>query len=420
MTGFRDSLVFHRDFRRLWIGAAASQIGATTSMFLLPLVAATALRASPLQVGIVSALLTASFLLFGLPAGAVLDRIRRRPVMIAADAGRALALGSLPLTAVFGALSLPQMYAVALGYGVLTLFFDVAYQSYLPSLVRWDRLVEGNAKLASTQAVADMSGPTVGGLAVQVLTASYAVVANALCFAWSAAWIASIGPRERRPAREPGRHFGRDIGEGLRYVLGHRLLRAIAGCTGSFNLFRAASQPMVIVLLSRVLHLAAGTVGLFFTVGAGGGVVGAFFARRIAAAVGQGRTIWLAPAVAGLFALLIPLAGGGWRLWPAVVGEFGVTFGAAVYDVTQVSFRQALCPARLLGRMNATIRFLVWGTMPLGAFVGGGLASLIGVRVVLWAAAAGMALSFLSVFSSPLRGMRRLPVAEPARRRTVT
>ncbi|HEY3685978.1 MAG TPA: MFS transporter [Streptosporangiaceae bacterium] len=409
MSSASGSLLFHRDFRRLWVGDAASQIGATTSLFTLPLVATTALRATPFQVGLVSAALTASFLAFGLPAGALLDRVRRRPVLILADAGRALALGSLPAAAAFGLLSLAQLYAVALGYGVLTVCFDVAYQSYLPHLVGWDRLVEGNAKLAATQSAAEMGGPTVGGFAVQVLSASYAVVANAACFAWSAAWIWRIRKREPKPAAEPGRNLGREIVEGLRFVLGHRQLRAIAGCTGAANLFRTATQPMMIVLLSSELHLRAGTVGLFFTVGAVGGIAGAFFARRIAGSLGHGRVIWVSMACAGPFALLTPLAHDDWRLWLAAMGEFGVLFGSAVYNVAQVSFRQWLCPERLLGRVNATMRFFVWGTMPLGAFAGGALASMVGVRPVLWVAAAGMTVTFVPVFLSPLRSMRGLP-----------
>ncbi|MFC6879074.1 MULTISPECIES: MFS transporter [Actinomadura] len=409
----RASLAFHPDFRRLWIGDAASQIGATASLFVLPLLAATVLHATPFQVGLVSTSLTASFLVLGLPVGAWVDRMRHRRVLIVADAGRALALGSLPAAAAAGVLTLPQVCLVALGYGVLTVFFDVAYQSCLPGLVGRDRLVEGNAKLAATQSVALMGGPTVGGAAAQALTVPYAVAANAVCFAWSAVWIARIRTPEARPPRDPDRNLGREIGEGLRFVFGHRLLRAIAGCTGAFNLFRTASQPMLIVLLAGGLGLSAGTIGMFFAVGAAGGVAGAFLARRIAAALGQGRTIWTSAAVGGLSALLVPLVRDDWRLWVAAAGEFGMAFGAAVYDVAQVSFRQALCPTRLLGRMNATMRFLVWGTMPVGAFLGGALASLAGTRTVLWVAAAGMATAFLPVYLSPLRSLRRLPDAEP-------
>lgn len=361
------------------------------------------LHATPGQVGLVSASLTASFLLLGLPAGVWVDRVRRRRVLIVSDVGRTLALGSLAPAAAFGVLTLPQLYLVALGYGALTVFFDVAYQSYLPHLVGADRLAEGNAKLASTQSIAQMSGPSVGGLAVQALSTSYAVVANALCFAWSAAWIGLIRTREPRPPASPERHLGREAMEGLRFVLGHRLLRAIAGSTGSFNLFRMAGQPMMIVLLSSELGLPAGKVGLFFTIGAAGGVAGALCARRVAVAAGQGRAIWVSIAVTGPFGLLVPLAQDDWRFWLATAGEFVVALGSSIYDVAQISFRQALCPERLLGRMNATMRFLVWGTMPLGGLLGGALASLLGIRGVVWLAAVGMALAFLPTFLSPLR-----------------
>ncbi|WP_433333371.1 MFS transporter [Spirillospora sp. CA-294931] len=417
---FRDSLAFHRDFRRLWIGDAASQIGATTSLFMLPLLAAQTLDATPAQVGLVSTALTASFLLLGLPAGVWVDRARRRRVLIISDIGRTLALASLVPAAAFGVLTLPQLYAVALVYGALTVFFDVAYQSYLPHLVGTDRLAEGNAKLASTQSIAQMSGPTVGGLAVQALSTSYAVVANGLCFAWSAVWIALIRTREPRPPAVPDPHLGREAVEGLRFVFGNRPLRAIAASTGTFNLFRMASQPMMIVLLSAQLGLSAGKVGLFFTIGAAGGVAGALCARRIAMSAGQGRTIWMSIALTGPFGMLVPLAQDDWRFWLAAAGEFAVAFGGMVYDVAQISYRQALCPERLLGRMNATMRFLVWGTMPLGALLGGTLASLIGIRAIIWLAALGMALAFLPVFLSPLRTKRGPPLKKRPRRRVIS
>ena len=409
LYGVRDSLTFDRDFRRLWVGDAASQLGAMVAQFVLPLLAVQALGATPLQVGLVTAATTLAFLVLGLPAGAWVDRMRRRTVLIVADVARAAVLASLPVAAALGVLTLPQLYVVALGYGALTVFFDVAYQSYLPHLVGRDRLVEGNAKLAATQSVAQMGGPTVGGFLVQIFTAPFAVVAQTLLFAWSAVWIGRIRKAEPRPDVRADRHLGREVAEGLRFVLGHRLLRAIAGCTGSFNLLSMMSQPMLIVLLADRLGLAAGIVGTFFTVGAAGGVAGAVFARRIAARVGQARIIWLSVALAGPFALVVPLAANDWRLWLAAAGQFVVLFGGTVYNVAQVSFRQTATPERLLGRMNATMRFLVWGTMPLGGLLGGGLGTLIGVRPTLWVASAGMALAFLPVFLSPLRGMRELP-----------
>jgi MFS family permease len=403
------SLIRHRDFRLLWAGDTISQLGTQVTVLALPLLAVTTLHASPFQVGLLTTFEFASFLLVGLPAGAWVDRMRRRYVLIAGDIGRALLLGSLPLAAWLDVLSLPQLYAVALGTGLLTVFFDVAYQSYLPHLVGREHLVEGNAKLQASQSVAVVAGPTLGGFLVQALTAPYAVLVDAVSFLWSAGCVGAIQTREPRPERSPDRHLGREIAEGVRFAFGNRLLRAISFSTSTFNFFGTVGGTMLIVLLARDLALPAGTIGLFFSIGSVGAIVGALVAARVAARLGQGPTIWISAALSGPPALLVPLAQRGWLLWLVAAAYALFTLLIPIYNVTQVSFRQGLCPERLLGRMNATIRFVVWGTMPLGALVGGALGSWIGVRPTMWVGAIGLSLAFGWVFFSPLRTMRELP-----------
>jgi MFS family permease len=362
-------------------------------------------------VGLLTTFETAAFLLVGLPAGAWVDRVRRRNVLIVGDIGRALLLGSLPLAWYLDLLTLAQLYAVALFTGVLTVFFDVAYQSYLPSLVGRDYLVEGNAKLEASRAVAQIAGPSIGGALVQWLTAPYAVLVDAASYLWSAVWVAAIRNREPKPERAPDRHLGREIREGLHFVLGHRLLRAITATTGTSNLFSSILNTAFIIVLAdqAQLDLSAGTIGLVFTIGSIGGLLGAVGAERVARALGQGPTIWLSILAGAPFVLVTPLVQRDWTLW-AVAACWAVNgFLVVVYNITQVSFRQGLCPERLLGRMNATIRFLVWGTMPLGGFIAGVLGSTIGVRPTMWVGAIGMALAFLPAFLSPLRTMRELP-----------
>lgn len=402
-------LLREHDFRQLFLADTISQLGTQVSILALPLVAVLALHAGAFQVGLLTACETAAFLFVGLPAGAWVDRMRRRNVLVTGDVGRAIVLGSVPVTWALGVLTLPQLYAVALINGVLTVFFDVAYQSFLPHLVGRDHLVEGNAKLEAVRGVNQIAGPTVAGLVIQWLTAPVAVAVDAASFAGSALFIGLIRRREPRPARGPDAHLGREIAEGLRFVLGNRLLRAIAMCTGSANLFSTISWSMVMVLLARDLRLPPGTIGLFFSFGAVGGLIGALTATRLAARIGQGPAIWLPIAVGGLFGLLVPMAQRGWMLWAAAVGMLVSGFGAVVYNVTQVSFRQRLTPERLLGRMNATMRFLVWGTMPLGGFLGGVLGRYLGVRPALWVAAVGAMFAFVPVLGSPLRTMRQLP-----------
>ena len=411
------SLVRHPDFRRLWAADALSQFGTQISAIALPLLVIKVLDAGAFEVGLLTTFEFLAFLLLGLPAGAWVDRVRRRNVLVAADLGRALLLGSLPLAWWLGALSLWQVYLVALLTGVCTVFFDVAYQSYLPHLVGRDHLVEGNAKLQGTQSVAQVAGPTAGGLLVQSLTAPYAILLDAVSFLWSAAWVATIRSREPKPERVPDRNLVREVREGLSFVFGHRLLRAIAACTATSNLFSNVAMTAFVVLLASPdqLDLAAGTIGVLFSAFAVGGLLGALVARRFAELVGQGPALWMsiglqAPAMAAM-----PFVDRGWQLW--LVGASFLVSGTTVvvYNITQVSFRQLLCPERLLGRMNATIRFAVWGTIPIGALLGGVLGSTVGLRPTLWVAVAGSALAVLPVFLSPLRWMRELPTTyEPA------
>ena len=407
-TGRRLGLLHEHDFRQLFVADTISQIGSEISLLALPLVAVLALHASNFAVGMLTAFSTLAFLLVGLPAGAWVDRMRRRRVLIVGDAVRALLLGSVPVAWALDVLSMPQLYLVALATGVCTVFFDVAYQSYLPHLVGRDHLVEGNAKLQAVSGVSQIAGPTIAGFAIQALTAPVAVALDAASFAGSALFVSRIRRREDTPSRT-GAHLGPEIMEGLRLVLGNRLLRAIAMSTATFNLFSGIRNAMLIVLLARVLHLSAGTIGLFFSVASVGGLTGALIATRVSRRLGQGPTIWMSTAAAGLFALAVPAAEPGWPLWAAAI-SFAVAQAAnVVYNVTQLSFRQGLTPEHLLGRMNATMRFLVWGTLPLGGLIGGTLGQLIGARSTLWVAAIGALIPFLPVLLSPLRTTHELP-----------
>ncbi|MCW2641805.1 MAG: major facilitator transporter [Dactylosporangium sp.] len=413
----RLGLLRHYDFRQLFVADTISQLGTQVSILALPLVAVLALHAGPFEVGLLAACETAAFLLVGLPAGAWVDRMRRRNVLIVGDLGRAVVLGSVPVAWWLDVLTMPQLYAVGLLAGVFTVFFDVAYQSYLPHLVGRDNLVEGNAKLEAVRGVNQIAGPTAAGLVIQWLTAPVAVAVDAVSFVGSALFVGLIRKREPKPARKPDAHLGREIGEGLRFVLGNRLLRSIAMCTGSSNLFSNISGAMLIVLFARDLRLSPGTIGLFFSFGAMGGLAGALVATRVAARIGQGPAIWIPIAVAGPFQLLVPIAQRGWLLWAAAFGYLVYGVAVVVYNITQVSFRQGLTPERLLGRMNATMRFLVWGTVPIGGLIGGVLGKYLGVREALWVAAIGGMFTFLPVFLSPLRTMRELPTGhdeEPA------
>jgi len=412
--GGRSGLVWHRDFRLLWAGETISQLGSQVSALVLPLVAVLYLHATTFDVGVLTALESVAFLLVGLPAGAWCDRLRRRPVMIAADLVRVILLASIPVAAALGVLTLDQLFAVALLHGIATVFFDVSYQSYLPSLVGRDNLMEGNAKLGGSQSVAQAVGPTLGGFLVQLFTAPFAVVADAVSFLASAVCVSAIRHREPPPQLQAHRRLFKEIGEGLGFVLRHPILRMIAGTTGTFNFFSSAFAAVEVVFLVRSVHLSAALIGVLMSAGSVGGILGALTASAIARRIGQARTIWVSALVTAPFGLLIPFTGRGDRLAFYVTGLFAISFGGVVYNVAQVSFRQALCPPRLLGRMNATMRFLVWGTMPLGALLGGALGTWIGLRPTLWVSQIGEVLAVGWVIASPLRNMRDLPVPDTA------
>jgi MFS family permease len=399
----------HLEFRRLWIGETVSQFGTMISGLALPLVAILVVHASTFEVGLLTAVQSVPFLIVGLPVGAWVERMRFRSVLIVNDLLRAGLLASIPVARLLGALTIEQLYVVALGTGVCTVFFDVAYQSYLPQLIDRKQLVAGNARLQASESVSQIAGPSAGGLLIQALTAPYAVLVDALSFVWSAAWVAAIRVRPARPVRRADRDLRREIGDGLRFVLGSPLLRAIAMSTGTSNLFGAISTAVIYVLLARQLHVSAGIIGLISSGNAVGGLAGSLVASRFAARVGQGPAIWLSIGLCSPFAFVAPFVRHDWTL--ALLGVSGALYwmGGVVYNITQVSFRQALCPPDLLGRMNATMRFLVWGTLPLGGLLGGVLGSAIGVRPALFIAAVGGSLSFLPVLLSPLRRMRELP-----------
>lgn len=402
----------HRDFRRLWAAESVSQLGSQVTLLAFPLIAISVLHATTFEVGALTAIEMAPFVLVGLFAGVWVDRLRRRPILIVGDLGRALVLATIPLAAVLHHLTLVHLYVASLLTGVLTVFFDVAYQSYLPSLVDRAHLADGNGKLEISRSGAQVAGPGVAGPLIQAITAPYAVAVDATSFVVSALFVARI--RRPEPPIEPppdGVHpkMRSQIAEGFGFVWRHPLLRPIALCTATSNLFSSMVQAVFVVYLVRSLHLSAATIGLVFGVANAGFVVGAIAAPAIARRIGIGRTIVLSIGLASPFALLYPLAPAAAPLPFLMAGGLLVAVGSPIYNITQVSLRQAITPDRLLGRMNASMRFLVWGTLPLGALVGGVLGSWVGLRAALVVGAAGSTLAFLPPLFSPVWGQREVP-----------
>jgi MFS family permease len=332
--------------------------------------------------------------------------------MIVADVVRALTLASIPVAYWLGVLTLGQLYVVAFVAGVATVFFDVAYMSYLPGLVGLDSLVDANARLQVTVSLAQVAGPSVAGLLIGALSAPVAFVADAASFVVSVVSLAAIRHNEPQPQRADRRGLRAEIAEGLTFVVRQPILRMIAGCTSTSNLFSSGLFAISVVFLVRQVHLHATTIGLLTSAGAIGGVIGGLTAAPLRRWLGSARVIWLSILVTAPFALLIPLTFGGPGLTFFGVSTFLTSFGAVVYNVNQASFRQLLCPPPLLGRMNATMRFIVWGTLPLGGLLGGALGSWLGNREAIVVCAAGMALAPVWLLVSPLVRLRDTP--EPA------
>jgi MFS family permease len=398
----------------LWSGQTVSETGSAVTLLALPLTAVVVLRASTLQVGLLTSASTLAFALIALPAGAIVDRLAKRRLMIWCDAARMLIIGSVPLVAAFGLLTLWQLYAVAVTAGVCTVFFDVSYQSYLPVLVSKEDLVDGNGKLGATQAFAQVTGPGLGGGLVGLVGAAGAMAADAISYAVSVATLLAIRTRGELQDPTPRRGLRAEISEGLSFVLRHPILRSIVACTGTANLFGAMAIALQIIFLVRVLHVRPADTGLLIAAASLGGVAGGVVSGRLSRLIGSARIIWFSMLVLGLPQLIIPLAEPGWRVALFPVGFAAFSFSAVVYNVAQVSYRQAICPPRLLGRMNAAVRWVVWGTLPLGGVLGGAFGTVLGVRATLWIAFAGSWAAGWWVFFSPLGRIRDVLEADGA------
>jgi MFS family permease len=409
------SLWRHRDFMLLWSGQTVSEMGSAVTQLALPLTAVVLLNASTLQVGLLTSAETLAFALIALPAGAIVDRRTKRGIMLACDVARALIIGSIPVAWALGVLTLGQLYVVALAAGVGTVFFDVSYQSYLPVLLRAEHLMDGNGKLGATQSFAQLAGPSLGGGLVGVVGAAGAMTADAISYVVSVASLLGIRARERpgsgQRAAGPGarRSLRAEIAEGLKFVVGHPILRKVVACTGTSNLFSSMSMAVEIIFLVRVLHVRPAFTGVLFAIAGVGGVLGGILAGRLARWIGSARIIWFSILVIGLPVFLPALAQPGWSVALFPIGFAAFWFSAVVYNVAQVSYRQSVTPPQLMGRMNAAVRWIVWGTMPLGGVIGGALGTVIGIRPTLWIAFIGSWAAGFWVYFSPLRHMRDVP-----------
>lgn len=407
------SLWRHPDFLRLWAGQSVSEIGSVVATVALPLVAVVTLRVSVLQVGLLSAAGTLPFFLFALPAGLVVDSVDKRRLMIGCDAGRMLVIGSVPAAYAMGALTVAQLYAVALLSGALTVFFDVAYQAYLPSLIGREQLTGANGWLSSTQSLAQTVGPSLGGLLYALLKAG-ALTADAASFA--ASWISLLAIRSRQqPPEARQSHLSRAaLLSGLAFVMRHPVIRRMAACTATANLFNSMAYALIIVFMIRVLGIRPAWTGLFLAVDGGCGILAAVSFAGLSRRLGLVRLAWLSMLTLGFAGLLLPLAAPGWRLVLLAAGLGSTGARIVLFSTSVRSYCQSACPAELLGRMSAAMRWIVWSTLPLGGLLGGLLGSTIGIRATMWTAMTGSCAASAWLLARPVLRLRDRP-GRPAR-----
>ncbi|WP_406299675.1 MFS transporter [Embleya sp. NBC_00888] len=414
----------HRDFRLLWFGETTGKFGASVTSVSMPLIAVSTLDASTFQVGLLSAAAWLPWLLIGLPVGVWVDRIARRPIMLGAAVASCALFLAVPLVHFAGLLSVGLLLAITLATGVSAVFFQTAYTAYLPSLLGPADQAEGNSKLHGSASAAQIAGVGAGGLIAQLVGAVNGMFVNAGTFLTS--FTCLLGIRHREPPHEPGgvagaadagadagagRSLVREIGEGLRLVAHDRWLRTFALFGGASNLGLVGLQSIQVVFLVRTVGVSPGVVGGLIAIGSLGGVAGAFVGRRVAARIGTARATIVFELGLPVLVLLVPLTGGGVRLALFVAGNFAMVAGVVAGNVIKAGFQQRYCPPRLLGRMTASMQFVNYGTIPLGAVLAGTLGSTIGVRPTVWVMAAAIPAAALILLFSPMARRRDLPTA---------
>lgn len=395
-----------RDFTRYLVAAVAAKWGFNIAKVAIPLVAITSLGAGPGAAGSLAAAGTAPFLLLGLPAGAWLDRVARRPVMIAMDLARFTLIGSVPVAAAVSALTMTQLWVVVFLNGVATVFFDVAMQSHLPDLVGGGdgrRLVAANGRLGIVEQTALVGGPVLAGWLVGLSTASAVLVATALGYLWSALWIRRVQRPEPHRVEVVRRSLTAEVREGLSFVRRNHTLRAIAAAGALVNFATAGTVAMLPLILVQELHWSESQLGLFLGAGGTGGLLGAFCGARLSKFLGAGRSVLMIGLVIAPVSFVLPLVGQGVPGPVAALAWALVIFKVGFDSVVLMSFRQHITPPRLLGRVNGTLRVMFSGALTLGAAAAALVGDLSGPRTAISVACAALALVWVPILCSPMR-----------------
>ena len=408
------------EFLKLWTGQAISMTGSQVSVLAIPLIAAVLLNAGPFELGLLRAAAFTPTLLLALPAGAWLDTVRRRPVMIAADVGRAGLLVLLPIAALAGVLRIEELYAIALLVGGLSLLFDIAQSAWLPGAINTRNLVDANSKLELSRWTVQVAGPALAGALVQVVGAPLAILADSASFLVSATLLSRIHVPEAHLSDAPrhGIALG-DIQAGIRLVLQHPVLRALAGTAALSNLFAYAQSAVLLLYVVRDLHLEPTAFGVILAGFSLGGVSGSLCGARAAARLGQFGAIGLGVTLMAGGDSIVALANGPAAFAEITLGQFVTGFGLPICTISMLSLRQMLTPPSMQGRMNAATRLVSWGAIPLGALLGGGVGETIGLHETLITCAAG-SLLVVAWVAPTLRPARKHTTIMPSNGRWVS
>lgn len=403
----------HASFLKLWTGQSVSLAGSSVTGLALPLTAIYTLHANAGEIGVLSAVLWVPYVILGLQAGAWSDRHLRRPVMIGADIGRSLLLGGIVAMAVTHVLNLPLLYIAVFCIGTLTMFFDVSYNSYVPSIVKRSLLVNANSRLQASSSIASVAGPGLGGLLIQLVTAPIAIIADAASFLVSAACVLWIRePEPSPPPKRPDEGMYTQVRQGFSVCMKNPLLRALMGTATIFNLFAQWMVALLVLFAVRDLGLKAGTIGLAAGLAAIGAFIGSITVSRLSKRFGIGPTTMFAVTIECVVMLFMPFAPGGHPALAAIVlaAILGVNgFGTAASSIVATSIRQAITPQRLLGRMTATYKFFSYGVVAIGALLGGLFGELLGIRHGMLVGAIGMLSTVVWTACSAVPRLRELP-----------
>ncbi|WP_417216250.1 MFS transporter [Arthrobacter sp.] len=401
------------NFLVFWLGQTLSQFGAQLGAVAMPVLAVSLLQATEWEVGVLNAANTVAFLVVGLPVGAWVDRFIKRRIMIRADLVRMLAMLVIPLLWYQDLLQIWHLWIIAAVIGIANVFFDVSYQSYIPALVEREQISEANAKLETTGQVSRLAGPALGGGLLVVLAAPLLFIGQAIGYLVSALCLTRVRDDEIPATRVAGTGLVAEIREGMAYVVRHPLIGPIAATTGTINFFSTIIFTLLPILALRTLSLNTVELGLVYSAGAVGGLIAASLTPWVSGKMGEGPSLVLGTLLTagGMAGFPLSILAGGLRPSFAILAAsmFVMTVGVLIYNIIQVSMRQTICPPRLLGRMNASIRFIVWGVMPVASLLAGFLGTALGISAALWIGVAGSLAGVLPLLLSPVARMRSLP-----------